>query len=95
GVTAVESNNPAGSKAGRNSMADSGRNHPIGVSYADRVRQTSASALRPVALLPQEVRLPDGKVSCVSCHSLYAGRPNLLTVPIEKSQLCFACHQMN
>ncbi|MFQ5415040.1 MAG: cytochrome c3 family protein [Phycisphaerae bacterium] len=45
--------------------------------------------------MPAAVRLPGGRVSCVSCHDVFVLAPQRLTVPIEGSALCFACHAMN
>ena len=95
GVTASESRNPAGAGRGGGSLADPGRNHPIAVRYPTRQRGDFDVPFRPVSALPQEVRLPGGKVSCVSCHNLYAPGRKLLAVPIEGSQLCFTCHQLD
>ncbi len=95
GVNAAESVNPAGGGHEMNSYGDRGRNHPIGVMYPSPSARRAGSPLRVKASLPPEIRLPDGRVSCVSCHNLYAGRPGLLTVPIEGSQLCFGCHDLD
>ncbi len=74
---------------------DQGREHPIGVRYTDLTRAQNLSPLKPESLLPDAIILPDGKVGCVSCHNLYAQERYLLAVPIERSQLCFSCHDMN
>jgi len=95
GVTAAESLNPTTSHGAGNSYAERGRNHPVGIAYRPGQPGRRTSLLRPAALLPSQVRLPEGKVSCVSCHDLYARQSGLLTVPIEGSQLCFACHEMD
>ncbi len=92
GVNAVESNNAF--SAGGFSW-DARREHPIGMSYRRKVTQTSDVPLRPASLLPPAIRLPDGRVSCVSCHDLYGGKKDLLSVPIEGSALCMTCHDLN
>ncbi len=94
GVTAGESANSVGRRA-PGSMADRTRNHPVGVSYPNGKRGKFNVPFRPASLLPQQVALPGGKVSCVSCHNLYDDDRNLLTVPIERSQLCFTCHELD
>lgn len=72
-----------------------GRSHPVGVRYSLASSRPATTRLKPPGSLPPTVRLPDGAVSCVSCHDLYAGTPGLLTVPIERSQLCLTCHDMD
>jgi predicted CXXCH cytochrome family protein len=69
--------------------------HPVGIPYRRPGTARGNTPLRPQQLLPASIRLPDGRVSCVSCHNLYAKRRNLLTVPIEESKLCFSCHMMD
>lgn len=95
GVSANETANTTAWNRGPGSLGDRRRNHPVGVPYRDRSRQKSAIRLRPTSLLPAKVRLPDGQVSCVSCHDLYASGRHRLTVPIEGSALCFSCHDMD
>ncbi|NOT01639.1 MAG: hypothetical protein HOP29_13540 [Phycisphaerales bacterium] len=69
--------------------------HPIGGDYRHAAHRRPDSVLRPIQLVPPRIRLPGGRVSCVSCHDLYSGAPNLLAVPIEESRLCLSCHNMN
>ncbi len=95
GAMASESGNATPWNHFRGGMGDEGRNHPVGIRYERSNRLRRASPLRPASLLPEEVRLPDGKVSCVSCHNLYAGSPYLLAVPTRGSQLCLTCHDMS
>ena len=70
-------------------------NHTVGARYPSGGSRGSTRALRPASLLPKQVRLPDGKISCVSCHDLYAPERFYLTVPLDGSQLCFTCHAMD
>ncbi len=44
-------------------------NHPVGMSY-DRYAMKDPRGYRPRLLLDKNIRLVDGKVSCVSCHRL-------------------------
>ena len=71
------------------------RTHPVGIPYKRMGRQNRDARLRPASLLPREVRLPDGRVSCVSCHNLYAKNRFRLAVPVENSHLCFTRHEMD
>lgn len=65
-------------------------NHPVGVAYASQ--RNSLVALRPRALLPDQVVLPEGRVSCLSCHRAYAGDHGAL-VTAERG-VCLNCHDM-
>ena len=94
GVSASEHGNSSNDR-GMARLGEMGAAHPIGVPYGGRHAQAQSAALRPEALVPTEIRLPGGMVSCVSCHNLYATSPNRLAVPIENSQLCFTCHDMD
>jgi hypothetical protein len=76
-------------------LGDPGRHHPVGMPYARRETDRRRLPLRHIMLLPREVRLPDGKVSCVSCHNLYNVERHHLSVPIEGSRLCLTCHDMD
>ncbi len=94
GVNAKDSSASIGHGFSRFGFDDASANHPVGIPYPPRFRNPPRSAYRPASLLPAAVRLPAGQVSCVSCHDLYGGARNLLTVTSEKSKLCFACHDM-
>ncbi|NOY53642.1 MAG: hypothetical protein GXP58_08480 [Deltaproteobacteria bacterium] len=47
-------------------------NHPIGMSY-DRYALAKPNHYTPSDALPQDVRLEEGKVTCISCHKLRPG----------------------
>jgi predicted CXXCH cytochrome family protein len=94
GVNAVE--HTSGPFEGRiGYRGDPRRSHPVGVPYRSAPGRSGSAVLRPEVLLPPEVRLPGGSVSCVSCHDLYAMEPRRLAVPLEGSRLCFTCHDMD
>ncbi len=95
GVTAGDSVNGTDRAGARSGYGHDQKNHPIGIPYRTTGRNQSDTQLRPVSMLPAEIRLPQGRVSCVSCHNLYAKTPKLLSAPIEESHLCFTCHSMN
>lgn len=95
GVSASDADNTTPWNRGRGYVGDRRRNHPVGVRYPNRTPRKFGVRFRPAALVPKQVRLPGGKVSCVSCHDLYAKSRSLLTVPIERSALCFACHDLD
>jgi predicted CXXCH cytochrome family protein len=95
GVTGPETAYETDARAASASYGDKGRNHPIGIPYPHGGWQRRGGKLHPPLTLPKTVRLPGGNVGCVSCHDLYAPQPKRLSVPIEGSALCFACHDMN
>ena len=66
-------------------------NHPVGKDYR---RWIDYGGYRPVAQIPEPIRLPDGKVSCVSCHEAYRKEHGALVMPNDKSQICFGCHNL-
>lgn len=95
GISARESPGTPSVRTVAFSVGPQSGDHPIGQDYARAARRRKGSSLRPIQLLPKNIRLPGGQVSCVSCHDLYSGSPNLLAVPIEGSRLCFTCHAMD
>lgn len=70
---------------------DIGLSHPIGVSHIEATKKYYG-AYRKIEKLPQEIRLFDGKVGCVSCHNPYSKLPFNLSMSNEGSALCLACH---
>lgn len=66
--------------------ASGSSNHPIGSDYA---RVASSRGFWQAAMLPEEVLLPNGKVSCVSCHAGYSKEHGKLLRP---ESLCLDCH---
>jgi hypothetical protein len=67
------------------------RNHPIGSRYTDSI---DFGGYRPVAGLPEKIELPDGKVSCVSCHVGYSDEHGALVVDNRADRLCQSCHAL-
>lgn len=76
-------------------FGDGSKNHPVGVRYPFSGKTRAEVPLRPAASVPATVSLAGGVVSCTSCHNLYAEDTHRLSVPIEGSQLCFACHDLD
>lgn len=64
-----------------------GTNHPIGVIYQEAFK---SGTYRDVRKLPKEIILPDGMVSCISCHEGYNKKHGKL-IP-EAS--CISCHDL-
>jgi predicted CXXCH cytochrome family protein len=67
------------------------RNHPVGLPYE---RATAYGGYVAAAVLPPEVRLFDGRVSCLTCHRSYSARHGATVLPTAGSRLCFACHDL-
>ena len=65
------------------------RDHPIGVAYPDDHRE-----YRPEAFAAKKLRLPEGKIECVSCHDPHnvAGVKGMLWMSNRRSALCLTCH---
>ncbi|WP_207062944.1 cytochrome c3 family protein [Motiliproteus sp. SC1-56] len=73
---------------GANRVARHGAtNHPVGVAYPE-----GAADYQPVAELTADIELPQGMVSCVSCHRGYSSDHGAVSTPMRGSQLCFQCH---
>jgi hypothetical protein len=62
-------------------------NHPIGSLYT---QGDPRRELRPPALLPAGMRLPEGRVSCLSCHQGYTLEHGALVE--AEGGLCTSCH---
>lgn len=66
------------------------RDHPIGVDYP-----AGRKGYHPAArALQMGIRLPEGRVECISCHDPHhaTGLPWMLSVTVQRSALCLACH---
>ena len=68
-----------------------GANHPIGIPYPVISRNRE---FRPKSMLPKAIWLPDGKLSCVSCHQPYKKEHGQLVMPNDRSSLCMQCHDL-
>jgi predicted CXXCH cytochrome family protein len=64
--------------------------HPIGRDYRDASRKVSFRPEREV--LNKKIALPEGKVSCVSCHDAYTKDHGRLAASLNRSALCLSCH---
>lgn len=71
--------------------ASQSANHPIGMLYQKSV---AFGGYRPLRMLSSKLLLPDGKVSCVSCHAGYQKEHGKLLLAMAKSALCFECHAL-
>ena len=66
--------------------------HPIGVEYSWMPKGRMAPQYKPVSSLPNTVRLFDGKVGCGSCHSIYSGEEQMMSIDPKRGRLCLTCH---
>jgi len=66
-------------------------NHPIGRRYADAM---SFGGYRRPALLRENIMLPEGKLSCISCHVGYSEHHGALVMSNQGSALCLECHDI-
>lgn len=65
------------------------QNHSIGVSYQEAAR---FGGYQPIAALPDEVLLLEGRVGCVSCHVPYRCKHGRR--PQVRNGLCTSCHAL-
>lgn len=68
--------------------ASGAANHPIGRSYRTAAR---FGGYRPEITLSKKIVLPDGKISCVSCHQGYSKDHGKLVIAKD---LCTECHNL-
>lgn len=71
--------------------AKSGVNHPVGANYQ---KAAAYGGYRPRRVVEKRLLLPDGMVSCVSCHGGYMKEHGKLIVPLAGSGLCYECHDL-
>ena len=71
--------------------AGKGVNHPIGRLYSESFKK---GKYKPEFTVNQRLFLPEGKLSCVSCHQGYAKDHGKLRVGKRGSALCFECHDI-
>ncbi|NOT02424.1 MAG: cytochrome c3 family protein [Phycisphaerales bacterium] len=81
-----------GSRGRIGAHGDLGMDHPVGIRYPDHDR-----GYRPRAQVESDgaVRLPEGRVECVSCHDVHhpGVTDKLLVKPNDRSALCLTCHR--
>lgn len=67
------------------------QNHPVGRSYAEA---ESYGGYKPAALVSKKIQLPNGMVSCVSCHETYSKSHGKVITFGNTTSLCFECHDL-
>lgn len=68
--------------------------HPVGVDYNDALIRglDRRNHFHPAASLNEKILLPNGMVSCVSCHEGYSEQHGELVMSNAGSGLCLECH---
>ncbi|NGZ28518.1 MAG: hypothetical protein G8345_16715 [Magnetococcales bacterium] len=69
----------------------SNMSHPLGSQYD---LFGPAQGYRLLETLPPQIVLPDGKISCISCHEGYSQIHGKLVISNRGSGLCLACHNL-
>jgi len=65
--------------------------HTIDKAYPPRGKESSFNPAPSV--ISQGIKLPDGKITCISCHNLQSRAHSFLASDIAKSKLCLICHK--
>jgi hypothetical protein len=63
-----------------------GSNHPIGADYS---RFSTLRGYNPASSLARDILLPEGRVSCLSCHEAYSRQHGKV---VQAGTLCTQCH---
>lgn len=71
--------------------AGSNVNHPVGANYQ---KAADFGGYHPRRVVEKKLFLPDGLVSCVSCHHGYLKDHGKLVVTPAQSRLCYECHDI-
>ena len=66
-------------------------NHPIGIVYRE-ISARKTRQFRPSNMLPEGIKLFDGKIGCGTCHNIYSGERFMLVINNLRSRLCLECH---
>lgn len=85
---------PEAVSVGRNGLlrhASGSANHPIGKRYRE---SSKSGGFHPEGRLSKKILLPDGKISCVSCHQAYKKDHGKLVMSNRGSALCLECHNL-
>ena len=65
--------------------------HPVGADYQEA---TLYGGYIPKPRLNPAIKLPNGKVACISCHEGYTSQHGGLVISMDNSGLCQACHDL-
>lgn len=67
--------------------------HPVDVDY-NLASLKPYTRFHPLAALPPSLVLPDGKVTCVTCHDGSSAEASHTSMTMNRSRLCFGCHDV-
>jgi hypothetical protein len=73
--------------------------HPIGIDYAQATSGRKSRSYNPESRISNDIKFPDGKLSCISCHQLSDStnetqQHGQLVMSNRGSALCFECHNL-
>lgn len=69
------------------------RSHPVDIVYASSLARLPGK-LHVRYDMPQRLVLPDGRVTCITCHDGASSEPFHVALPMNGSRLCFGCHNL-
>lgn len=87
-IAVVYRNSPENPRKGKRV---SGKDHPVGMDYADYVASGRGN-YKPIAMLNSKMMLINGKVGCLTCHNPLNPEKNHLVMSDFRSALCLTCH---
>lgn len=67
------------------------QNHPVGRNYAEAERN---GGYRPASRLSKKIQLPNGMISCVSCHETFTKNHGKVIKTGSTTSLCYECHDL-
>jgi predicted CXXCH cytochrome family protein len=67
------------------------QNHPVGRKYSEAAK---FGGLKPELQVSRKIPLPNGMVSCVSCHETYTRNHGKVLTSGNTTTLCFECHDI-
>jgi hypothetical protein len=78
---------------GGSSSGKTRTSHAVAVNYQAAQTHGTTANLLPATMVDHRVLLPNGQVTCLSCHSLFSREAGLLVVRNDHSLLCSSCHR--
>jgi len=81
------------SELGRSGQSAMHSSHPVDVDY-QLAAMKKPGLLHPSGGLPENLLLPHGKVTCVTCHDGASREKNHVSVSMSRSRLCSSCHSI-